>query len=672
MKAEWRLDYEDSPFTRCREGVELPQTTKEAIRRLYPGDEWGDWGGIRMSTDRTVFVLPDSKPVRRTTIQRVLGETDTPIHLLVSYMTIPNGQVKNFLNACRACVNVAGPVRVAVAGSKSMEGGGLWHKYFALWLSMRSNSVVIDFYDPAEKRNEWDLELWGTTISCEWIPEKVTYVGLLQQGYDVIVDDVWTFEEGPGLKLKKEYPEHYSLKGRPDSEGFVPFLHSTETRKFSHQPPVSKLGGCRCMLCRVCKECSTTWDSYVMLRHLCSRLGGDTSCFGVSFAKELELVGVIHKLILSQPVMEIKSDAVLRAIMSISEEIGLTVSDRFAQYNPDGVPTFIPMGRYEKRKIRAEQNYEWLQDKRVLFCGVSSTVLGTTRLNRVKYDGDGECDVVFVNGPDVWTQRLSAPIVYAPMTVNEVHEVFPDWRATGRKVGSYNEFVRVVDEALKPVVLAKPRIEGPVSTTSSKSLFPYIHSDLKPLSYRKQMTVGKPYAVKVYQGQLWTTPFKGGDWSEIIIIQDQEWGLLRNNMHLFPKTYDAFKVAWGWIPWNMSSGEFVDLEKKAGIHDVKVAARMKCLDRTVVTQDEQREIYVVRARTMTFLEYLKCEGDPEFEIVRVHGTKEFKLQWNISFHPGGMLDLQFDLSAEWAEAIFKDDVGEWYKAVKAARLRDQI
>jgi hypothetical protein len=270
--------YEDSVFTRKREGVEVECRLDVDWSRIYPGTRWSTWGGIRMSMDRAYYVLPDRSAILKSTIRRIAGRTDLDEHLWLHRMfTFPNGQVKNFVNACRASFGLGRKMcTVAVVGSKAREGGGTWHRLFAAYLSSLYEEVWIDFYDPAETPSYWQLVTSTSKVTCQWIVEEVQPT--MVQDYDIIIDDVW-YDGRPGLVKELS---HGSLKGSYLSEGYLPFLHPTETRKIV-APCSSYKSPCLCMLCQELAKCSRDFEQYQTLRMMCSRLGHNTSCEAAFF-----------------------------------------------------------------------------------------------------------------------------------------------------------------------------------------------------------------------------------------------------------------------------------------------------------------------------------------------------------------------------------------------------
>lgn len=648
LRKEWKEPYFDTPFTRERDGVVLPEFTEGAISRLCPGQKWAAWDGARLTKDRTKFVLPDSTVLLFSTVGRVLGDWMTPIRLLSTYLQIPNGQVKNFLNACRATHMMTGHCRIAVVGSKAQEGGGLWHRYFALWLASRLDSVVIDFFDPAEVSSEWQVEIDGVQVSCQWTPEEVSAVMIQAEGYDAVVDDVWSYEAGPSLPgLDLSQFGHYSIKGSTDvKDGFEPFLHRTETRKFSHPPLQVVLSGCQCLLCLACKACSHSYESYLSLRHLCSRLGHRASCLGVSWSDEMEMVNKTLRHLQTQTVLRVKDTFVFRALMAVSEEFPLKVVGDHAMRGTD--IKFIPLHRKERRiGVLDLDVYPWLASKRVVFCGVLPMILGKTKIEHMLYDAsyEREADVVFVNTTTLWEQRMNASIVYCPVDPVKASLLFPDWRHTGRCVKTFLEFERFQKLEKVPPVLTRPHtlVSGDIEVMSS--LFPYSHT-LLLTEYDKELSSGDVYSVRQDGVYLRTIAFDPGLWRTSIVCDRGKWSLLRNNLHLlrgkiFPGFYDSSVP----MPWDISEDEFNILDQKFGGEAQRDLRRHYYLDKPL-TYVHLKQKYKIQGREILLGDYVKSQS--EFSVISDPMVKHVKLIRSPHFLPHTTFafinDWQCDLS----------------------------
>jgi len=315
--------YEDSYFTRLKDGIELSELTSTECERLNVGQPFASWGGVRLDRSRCFYRLPNGNILMNSTIQRFLGTYATPHQLLATYIQCPSGQVKNFLNACRATVSAEGDsINVLVIGSKMSEGGGLWHKYFALFLSRQFGLVNIDFVDFSEKEDVWTTVIDGSRIKCQWVVGGVLFDKIPKGRYDVIIDDSWTMALGT---VSRVLPSPlFSIKGHVDEvNGFVSYLHPTETRKFGSFPN-SFLPSCSCLLCREIGNIVSSYEDYVLLRSFCSRLGHRSFCSGLNSSDLISLSGV-KRLLLKLPTLPIHANKMVRLLTSLSEELDIVV-----------------------------------------------------------------------------------------------------------------------------------------------------------------------------------------------------------------------------------------------------------------------------------------------------------------------------------------------------------
>jgi len=561
--------YEDSVWTRKRDGVELPQTTNEAIKRLGGSHLWADWGGARLSHDRTYYVLPSGRPLLKSTIRRVMGSSETEHRLLASYLAIPNGQVKNFLNACRAVIGIGEVAYVAVVGSKASEGGGIWHRYFALWLALRSKHVIIDFYDFNEKPDEWQTEVAGTRISCEWIPEGVDSKTLKALGYNAVIDDVWTYEMGSGMQEFPDVP-FFSQKCKDIGNGAVPFLHAQECRRFSHPSVNSKLMGCSCLVCSACKDCSETFDEYMYLRNMCSRLGFGAPCVGISFSQELNAVNEVRVNLLTLGGHEITHPSHYRQIMSLTEELALSVRGKFVRII-EGQPEYKAYRRFDGVRGRFElQSYPWLRGKSVLFCGVPSTIIGATEIRPVRGPQSPDlCDVVFFNSIASWKVQFAAKVVYVPSNPEVVVREVPDWSHTGNRILQYYEYVREErvnedDRKMHVGQVWKGKVYPQVQ------LFPFLDSsylDCPLVNFVKNLAEGALFSVVKDRWKMKVVPFSMRYWRTSVIVYEDKWTLVKFQLYRLyaivnQEDKKGFRGASVFLPWDMSRGEVERFEQQ--------------------------------------------------------------------------------------------------------------
>jgi len=561
----FKVEYDaESRHCRFKDGVELPTTTFESVLRLNSEKPWQFWGGVRLSPCRCFFVKPNKEPLLPTTISRILGRADTPIRMLLPYLSIPNGQVKNYLNACRAANNLKEQSRVAVVGSKAVEGGGLWHQYFVLYLQMLYNNIIVDFYDYSERARVQSYIQGSSFVSCEWLEEGFSQS--MASNYDLIIDDAWSYSSGPGLHL--DYQGQYSWKGSSEvGEGFEPFLHPTETRKFSTQPLSYVHTGCDCPTCRVIKASVKTYSQYRYIRMLCSRLGYTPTCEGLGDQSDMRKAGEVLRDLLSDSIIDLRIGVMIRAAMSVSEEIPIEFKEGKLRQS-EGVPVFLPINRKEPRseEVFSLPEYTWLTGKRILFCGVPSTILGRTK---IKSGGTGsaaphDAEVVFVNSIEVWHHQQSSPVVYAPYTPESIQKHFPDWHSTGRKVSSMWEYVR---QQLAPPLL-KVRTQGQFCRSTLgpvHPIFPYLDVSIVGSLLQDKGLPTLPlrfFSLELQEGTMVVVPFKPSDWRRSIWVNEHnEWGRLITAIeHL--GYYDGFMYAAVPLPWNMTKDEVEEVEKR--------------------------------------------------------------------------------------------------------------
>jgi len=560
------------------------------------------------------FVLPEPKHLLNSTIRRWLGSEFSPEVLLQAYLTIPNGQVKNFLNACRALVGALHEkvLYVAVIGSKAAEGSGIWHKYFAIWLSRYVPNVVIDFIDYNEIADDWIQVSEDSFLSCEWIPGGMTREELDQRGYNAVVDDVWSYESGSGIgEVQAQY---YSLKGTVGQESYEPFLHPTETRKFSH-PPLPQQAACSCMTCTECLRCSQSYDDYVFLRHICVRLGHNTQCIGVSFLSDLARVAEMVREIKMKPLIDLKTYAMFRRVMAVSEEVALEFSGaQIAQ--GVGQPTFLQLRRkaQELKGTFEKVVYPELTGKRILFCGVPSTILGATHIETISgVHSAVVCDYVFCASAEVWQQQFSGAAVFCPIGVNYARDHFPDWEYTGKEIQGYKEFKRKPE--FKPLRL-EARTPHQVWRNvhfAPQSLTPFLDSTQldEPLQRRGIYVQGsKFYSLQFDSSYFKVVRFRRDLWRFSIWVNGPEWGPMLECIEKIGAGQGFCQVSAGcYLPWDMTEGELSQVESRMKIaHHIYIRRKYDSGDRVFRPQER----LTLGDRVLTWSQFFGEQG--EFEI----------------------------------------------------------
>jgi len=399
-----------------------------------------------------MYVFPNSDLLLKSTIRRVAKMQLPNEHLWLKRMfTMPNSQVKNFVNACRGLYGNEKPeMTIAVVGSKAREGTGLWHKLFALYALSRTTSVHIDFYDSAERASYTTIEIGVKKATCTWIPYFIKETEV--QEYDVVIDDAW-IQGKSGLGVEIPFG---SVKGL----GTELFLHPSETRLFKSK--VSRYqSNCPCLLCTEIAKCVDSYPEYQTIRMYCTRLGHNTNCESAFYNKDLTAVAGFMKELLTKPQVELRTNMMIRGLLSVMEEIPVGVEGAIV-VTKDGIPEFSGISRFDRREI-AEMTSEapHLSGKRVLFIGVPSRVLGYTKLLNVEADTAqhkvAHTDAIVVANQRIWTQVVSArphagriPDVYAPIPEEEVKKLFPGWVYVGKKFGSFFGY-RMMDNKEKDV-----------------------------------------------------------------------------------------------------------------------------------------------------------------------------------------------------------------------------
>jgi len=660
----WKETYNDTPWTRTKEGVVLPETSSEAIKRIYGSAPYAHLGGIRLTQCRCAFVTPDGNAFLPTTLQRLFGTVDRPIKALATYFSIPNGQVKNFLNACRGSVGASGHVRVAVVGSKASEGGGIWHKYYAIWLASRCDSVVIDFYDMSEVPMEWTVDYQGVQISCEWLAQRVDSDLLKSMNYNVVIDDVWTYETSsglPGIDWVDSANISFSRKGTYNSDSsFVPFLHATESRKFSHSSPSRSYLSCRCMVCEVCRQCSFSYSTYLSLRMLCSRLGHRAYCVGLSWSHELEQLSSVYRALMTSTVIDVKENYMYRYLMSLSEEISLavdgTVVSKVDKEGKDS-PQFIPLSRFRETKsgVVSSDNFPWLIGKTVVFVGVPSSVLGSTRIKNSSVRASPEdCEVAFVSSVESWLQKTVAPVVYCPVIPATVAKSFPDWDHTGKMVRHFHEYVRRKDQKVIRADLKSdlPHVLEKQGVTPSSSLYPYCQGKQLSLAYKKVLVEGEVYTLRIDGLYVSLVPFEVVKWRKALIVTQCFWSPVRSNLEIFfGKTYEGLMNAATPLPWDVGEAELIRYESLL-VGDAQDLLRQAYVRKTVMTKAFQDQQIKYRGKVSTMRSWLKVQVEFKIDngyLVRDHFS-----------HPVGMFRYEQTWQEDWKSSLDQGIAGFRY------------
>jgi hypothetical protein len=506
------MEYEDTEWTSKYNGAELPTMPGLDLRGFYDG-RVSEWANVKLERYRCSFVLPSGKRLLFQTVLRELRKTGDPVRAIAPYVTVPNGQVKNFLNACAATVPAKGDViRVLVVGSKSGESSGLWHRMFAIWLSGRYKLVVIDFYDPAELAGSWSANFGDSNVTCEWIASKVDLESLEPGQYDVLVDDVWSLEGAslPYPQVFLDSLQSYSLKkilNEEDLKGLRPgslFLHRNETRVFVPERKKVFLPGCSCLTCDVIKSCVLDYESYIVLRSMAGRLGYSAPCEGISHLHELAIIADLHKRLRAG--LKVEGSNLARYLTSLTEEIGIVQEGQGhdSTYHHSSEPRYQVFTRFDAKEKKLP-SYPFLEGKEVAFLGVPSSVVGRTVLKSSHYDFE-HGNVFFVNSIETWKLLGAAETVFTSSAPELVAREFPGWVMTGNKVGSYKEWRR------RPVILTPSTIVQPAEVLSLSSL-------------KVKVNVGRGEWSGLFDVSVIKSPYVlvGSDGKRVLMLENRTW-----------------------------------------------------------------------------------------------------------------------------------------------------
>lgn len=475
------LDFHETRY----DGVVLRSGDPSWVAKIYPHDPWGKWGGITFNDFKTAFQLPSGERVLFQKVLRAFGAVTAaikPYDWLDRVLTFPNGQVKNFLVACRTVVGKGEQIKICVRGSKSQQGGGIWHKYFALFCSLKYSSVFVDFFDPNEIDASWTLE--EPRLSCQWFARAYEGRG---EGYDVVVDDAWV--PGEGVIDLLPISRVFSLKGVDNDKraGFVPFLHTGETRTFSH-PGSSFASPCPCMVCRCISSSVECFSHYSFLRSLCTRLGHTTSCGRVPGMHDISSCGDLLRELETRTSVQLSRPSLIRVLMSVSEEVPLSFTGGKEVFlDRSKAVSFVPLVHGEGHLSPVADSSDivpWLMGKKATFVGVDPSVFGRTRFSKTSED-----EVLIVKDVESWTLSNPKPTVLCNGDLSRIGTLFPHYRTTGRCYLSFREFVVIPEESppvslsgVFPLGLSRGDVSVNPKDYSSIPFKPYyirVHPDLK-------------------------------------------------------------------------------------------------------------------------------------------------------------------------------------------------
>lgn len=473
-------------------GVELTQFPPEVALRLYGKQEWIDWLSYEMNP--THWESKDGKLVTASrlirTFQGVPG--DRWFHAARKYLTLPNGQVKNFLVACRTFWGGKSKVKVLVKGSRSVMHGGSWHFYYAAHLLFVCKDIEIHFVDPNEKNDEFSYKTESQSVKLVW--SSALYHGN-GEGFDVLIDDAW--EPVSGVIPMQPCSEYYSLKGQQEESDarYIPFLHPRETRFFSHTPVDSKTP-CGCCVCREISLVASSFDHYEFLRHACTVLDHNTGCLRTSFDHDLKAKGDLLRALMTKTTVSIQKPVEVRAVMSLVECTRMDFLEgnlvQVSESAPRDHERFLHNEPFVVTRETCREVYPWLEGKEVIFCGVNPSVLGTTRTVTLTQGHTGGAMHHIAFCANIQSAMMtSAATMYVPGKVEDILRHLPNWRMTGRSVKGFREVV--FNEQLAPVTQVVRKFKDVLDLKITRSLHPLVEDigDIRSDAYYRHK--GKIY-----------------------------------------------------------------------------------------------------------------------------------------------------------------------------------
>jgi len=426
--------YDPVPINRKVMGTVIPWVATSVVERLYGSVPWSHWGTLPVS--RT-HIGEDGSMVVPSRIVNQFGLKGRWDQILKRMFLIPNGQVKNFLVACRTFWGRpdGGDVSVLFRGSKAQQGGGIWYLYYAIWVAMKNRRVHLNCYDYAEVPSLEEFEWCGRQIRIEHFAGPYDGLG---KGYDAVIDDAYL--PGSGIEQQPCYQSgFYSVKKYEGS-----FLHPNEGRFFSHSPQAGE-SHCPCMVCQICSDVSSSYDEYEFLRRVCTVLGHDSKCLTDSAQHEMVLKGETLRDILSHPTFVVKPGMVARAVISLAGEIPL----RMVSGNVVALDSKSEVGTLKFVHTEGIVGAPTVEDrctrligKKVLFVGVLPEILGVTPLSRNYRQEEGTYtkqgyDAMFASTVDSLQANIAAPVAFVPVEP----ELMPsEWQFSGFSWRGYNEY----------------------------------------------------------------------------------------------------------------------------------------------------------------------------------------------------------------------------------------
>lgn len=415
---------------RVVEGYVIPIVSHDGYKRLYSGTPFDQIGDLDLHYSNT-YAFSSTQRLNPMRLASMAQEYDADfVELFARLKYIPNGQLKNFLVACRTFWSIKDGSHIAVVGSKSQEGSGVWHKYLAFFLAEGRTSVSIDFIDPNETEAAWETDIGTCHVSCRWIPDSVKAEDL--SAYDAVSSDVWNY----ATKRDWGVPPVpiYSLKG--GMEDYTPFAHFAETRFFS-SPPSGFRVKCPCITCTISASCVQNWKDYVVLRTLCARLGCPHRCRGINWVYDNNMISEFRQEILTGGGVDVIPSN-YRYIMALSLEEAISIGEmKFVKGTK--------IRRLDPRTSEVDQIrqkvYTGLEGKSIVFAGVDPGILGSVRCTVHQHvQFGGSYDVMFTSNVTSWSTNLVAPLVYCAERPDIVEKVMVGWKWSGSMISEFYEY----------------------------------------------------------------------------------------------------------------------------------------------------------------------------------------------------------------------------------------
>jgi len=452
------------------DGYDVPTYSHKGMERLYAGTPFSSFGPFYLNSSGTYAKGPEGARIYAWGLRDMADEEDADfIELFARIKYIPNGQLKNFLVACRTFYQCGEVCHIAVVGSKSQEGSGSWHKYLAFFLSYGRQRVTIDFLDPNEVSSEWQTKINGCEVHLRWIPDAVSPSDVT--GYDAVSSDVWNY----GTKTEWGVPDVpiFSLKG--GELDYEPYLHPYETRKFS-SPHSTFKARCPCLTCKSCAQSSRSWKDFVILRTLAARLGNPFRCRGAQWVYDNNTIHDIRQEIVSGGQVDNIPEN-FRYIMALSlEEAVQSVGTHFVKGSV--------IKRLDPRTIEStivRQKMTGLEGKSVAFAGVDPSILGNIKclVNPKPVFGKSH-DVLFTSNVVSWGTNYLADQVFCPERPDIVEKAMFGWRWTGVMLNEFYEYRQtgIKDPPKRVKFLQKGHVRSLVVSRKCCSLVPFNGTNL--------------------------------------------------------------------------------------------------------------------------------------------------------------------------------------------------